>query len=118
MTTKYKDKTGRYELIKNNQNLYIIKYKKNFYMFFCKRKNYNYKTNKKNSYKLYYSISKNLLDWSISRKITLQKGLIEKWNNTMQCYPFVFEHNNKIYIAFSGNYFGKMGFGIFEIKKN
>ena len=31
MTTKYKDKTGRYELIKNNQNLYIIKYKK--YLF-------------------------------------------------------------------------------------
>lgn len=50
MTTKYKDKTGHYKLIKNNQNLYIINYKK--YLFSYKHEKLYLAKNKDNRWEL------------------------------------------------------------------
>ena len=40
----------------------------------------------------------------------------EDWFSEMQCYASVIQIGNKKYILFSGNYFGKVGFGIGELK--
>lgn len=34
------------------------------------------------------------------------------WDSEMICYPYILEHNNKIYMFYNGNGFGKSGIGL------
>ncbi len=34
------------------------------------------------------------------------------WDSEMVCYPFVFQHKEKIYMLYNGNNYGKHGFGL------
>jgi len=38
------------------------------------------------------------------------------WDSEMVCYPFVFEHKNKIYMLYNGNNHGIDGFGLAKLK--
>lgn len=92
----------------------IIKDKSNYYLFFCRRYAKNFR-NKSGGYRLFCSLSKDLIKWSMPKKITFKNKLIKKWNTQMQAYPFVFKLKNKILLAYNGNFFGKSGFSISEI---
>jgi hypothetical protein len=37
------------------------------------------------------------------------------WDSEMICYPFVFEHHNKMYMIYNGNSYGKTGIGLAEL---
>jgi predicted GH43/DUF377 family glycosyl hydrolase len=39
------------------------------------------------------------------------------WDSEMICYPNVFKHNNKTYMLYSGNGYGRDGFGIARLKR-
>jgi hypothetical protein len=34
------------------------------------------------------------------------------WDSEMVCYPYVFKHNDNIYMLYNGNRYGLSGFGI------
>lgn len=34
------------------------------------------------------------------------------WDSEMICYPYVFEHDNRLYMLYNGNGYGKTGFGL------
>ena len=34
------------------------------------------------------------------------------WDSEMVCYPYVFEYNDKLYMLYNGNGYGKTGIGL------
>ena len=97
-------------------DLRLLKSAKNILCFLRKKKN-DFRDNIKNGYKIYASFSNNLIKWSKPNKIKFSKKATQSWNFKMQAYPHVFKFRNKLIMAYSGNYFGKYGFGLAEIKK-
>ena len=95
-----------------------IFYKDNkYHMFFCYREPLDFRNNPKNSYKIGYAFSNNLMDWERDDEMTSSFGLGDNgWDSEMVAYPNVFEVNSKIYMLYGGNGNGKTGFGIAEIK--
>lgn len=78
-------------------------------------------------YKMWYSYRGGLLSKayrigyaeSINGKVWIRKddeiGLDvtpETWDSDMICYPFVFDHNQKRYMLYNGNGYGKTGIGL------
>jgi hypothetical protein len=43
-----------------------------------------------------------------------QNGQLPSWLQIDQCYPFSFSLEGAMYLAISGNHFGKAGFGLFK----
>ena len=39
----------------------------------------------------------------------------EGWDSEMICYPYVFKHNEDVYMFYNGNGFGKTGFGLAKL---
>lgn len=81
-------------------------------MWFCSRATADVPT-----YRLRYAESQDGRNWA--RK-PMQPGLdvsAEGWDSGMICYPFVFDHNNKRYMLYNGNDYGKTGFGIAVLER-
>lgn len=73
---------------------------------------YSYRSGDGTKYRIGYSYSTDGLIWNREHdKVGLEVST-EGWDSEMICYPFVFEHNNKRYMLYNGNEFGKEGFGI------
>ena len=83
----------------------VIKYHDEYHMWYC------YVAGK-NAYRIGYALSEDGLEWS---RRDNQSGISvsdEGWDSECQAYPYVFRHEDKIYMLYSGNEFGKGGFGI------
>ena len=39
---------------------------------------------------------------------------VDDWDSEMQCYPHLFRCDEKVYLLYNGNAFGKAGFGLAE----
>ena len=65
-----------------------------------------------NSYRIYYAESDDLKNWI--RKDSSVGIDVSKtgWDSEMICYPYLFKHNNDVYMLYNGNSYGKTGFGI------
>ncbi len=64
---------------------------------------------KSGSYKIGYALSSNKIDWNLEKdqiKIS-DKG----WDSEMICYPSVLMMKDKMFLFYSGNQYGKEGFG-------
>lgn len=61
-------------------------------------------------YRIGYSQSKDGITWNFkqSNLDVSDSG----WDNEMVCYPYVFKHNDSIYMLYNGNRYGLSGFGI------
>lgn len=93
----------------------VIKIKDKFVMVFCYRDVFDFRESKKKSYKLGYAYSKNLITWTRDDSlIKISKN--NNWDNQMQCYPQFFKLQEKIFLLYNGNNFGKNGFGIAELE--
>lgn len=79
---------------------------------------YSYRSGIKNSkYQIGYSYSLDGVIWERKHnKYVLEKS-ITGWDSEMVCYPFVFEHENQIYMLYNGNNFGETGIGIAKLDK-
>ena len=78
----------------------------------------DFRTNPKNGYRLGYATSKDLIYWErkdeqLNLRLELDK---DDWDSKMLCYPHLFEFNEKIYLLYNGNDFGKHGFGLAELE--
>lgn len=85
-----------------------------YHMFFCYRNVFNYRHNKKNSYRIGYAYSYDLLNWERNDKLAGIDISLEKnaFDSEMIAYPHVFELNNNIYMLYVGNEVGRYGIGL------
>jgi len=94
----------------------VVSFDHRYHMFFCYRHSYDFRKNKDRSYRLGYACSKNLTDWT-RRDETLNFDLPhDGWDSQMQCYPNAFVMDQKLFLLYNGNDFGKYGFGLAELE--
>ncbi len=69
------------------------------------------------SYRIGYAESEDGIKW---QRLDSQVGIdvsSSGWDSEMIEYPFVFEHNGKLYMLYNGNNYGKTGFGLAVLDK-
>ena len=74
-----------------------------------------YSMKQNNKYRIGYAESKNGIEWSRKDNkagIGLSKS---GWDSDEIEYPFVFEHEEKTYMLYNGNSYGKSGFGLAKL---
>ncbi len=63
-------------------------------------------------YKIGYAESKDGLTWERKDKNVGISESSSGWDSEMLAYPFVFEHQEKLYMLYNGNGYGKSGIGL------
>lgn len=95
----------------------VIFYQGKYHMFFCYRYSYDFRTNRNRSYRIGYAFSDDLKKWTrCDEKLNFTVSE-NGWDSQMQCYPNVFELNQKVYMLYNGNDFGKNGFGLAKMEE-
>ncbi len=87
------------------------------HMYFCYREGTDFRKNPERGYRLGYAYSDDLINWTrddSSSGLDLTSG---DWDSDMMCYPHIFQCNNKVYLLYNGNEFGKFGFGLAVLDK-
>lgn len=90
----------------------VAKHNGIYHMFFCYRDAFGFRDQKGKGYRMGYAISEDLETWD---RLPTPQGLElsnEGWDSEMMCYPCVFECDQKLYLIYNGNSFGKSGFGL------
>lgn len=93
----------------------VIKIGDTYHMYFCYRYANDFRSNPNRGYRLGYAHSKDMLNWIRDDKHSGIDLSLDGWDSTMMCYPHLFECDDKIYLLYNGNEFGKSGFGIAEL---
>lgn len=84
----------------------VIKLNKIYHMW------YSYRGNK-DKYKIGYAHSINGKEWiTFHDKMNTLSPSASGWDSEMVCYPCVFIHDNKLYMLYNGNSYGKTGIGL------
>jgi hypothetical protein len=81
-------------------------------MYFCFRYATDFRNNRDKAYRIGYAFSDDLEIWTRdddSVGIDVSEG---SWDSDMLCYPHVFNCEDKIYMLYNGNEFGRFGFGL------
>jgi predicted GH43/DUF377 family glycosyl hydrolase len=78
---------------------------------------YSYRGNNEiDTYRIGYAESENGESWKrIDDKVGITTSE-EGWDSEMICYPSIFKLDNKYYMLYNGNGYGKTGFGIATLK--
>lgn len=95
----------------------VIKIKNRYHMYFCYRQAVGFRKDKDKGYRLGYAYSDDLINWirdDQNSGIDISKN---EWDSDMMCYPHICEIENKIYLLYNGNEFGRFGFGAAELVK-
>lgn len=90
----------------------VVKIKNRYHMYFCFREAVGFRTDQSKGYRLGYAYSDDGRNWTRSDEnsgITFGEN---DWDSDMMCYPHVFNCDDKTYLLYNGNQFGKFGFGI------
>lgn len=90
----------------------VTKIKDTYHMYFCYREATGFRKDPTRGYRLGYAYSSDLQNWTRSDKnagITFSKS---DWDSDMMCYPHIFNVDDKTYLLYNGNEFGKFGFGL------
>lgn len=90
----------------------VVCYNNEYHMFFCWRYASDFRSNPDRGYRLGYARSKDLVHWiRMDEKLNFDRSS-QGWDSEMLCYPNVFTMDDKIYMLYNGNQFGRTGFGI------
>lgn len=90
----------------------VIHHNGAYHMYFCYRQSVDFRKNRNNAYRLGYATSTDLKNWKRNDDeagIDVTPG---SWDSDMMCYPHIFRCDDKIYLLYNGNEFGRLGFGI------
>lgn len=90
----------------------VIFFSGQYHMFFCYRHSYDFRNNKNRGYRLGYAYSKDLQSWVRKDHEVGIDVSNAGWDADMMCYPHAFECNNRVYLLYNGNEFGRYGFGL------
>jgi hypothetical protein len=94
----------------------VIKVVSRYHMFFCYRESYDFRVAKGRGYRIGHAWSDDLIHWVRDDSSPNLEGTSGDWDSDMQCYPHVFECDDKVYLLYNGNEFGRLGFGLAELK--
>jgi hypothetical protein len=94
----------------------VIKVGSTYHMFFCYRDSADFRSNSKKSYRIGYAHSGDGIEWIRESFLTDINEDNEEWEAEMHCYPNIFCVNDKVYLLYNGNQFGRYGFGLAEIE--
>lgn len=90
----------------------ILFHNNRYHMYFCYREATGFRKDKNRGYRLGYAYSDDLINWTRDEK-NIGIGFSEVgWDSEMMCYPHLFKCDDKIYLLYNGNEFGRYGFGI------
>lgn len=82
-----------------------------YHMVFCYREASGFRTDKSRGYRLGYAFSDDLLNWTRDDKGLGIDVSGADWDSDMMCYPHLFHCDEKLYLLYNGNAFGRHGFG-------
>ena len=89
----------------------VIRNTNGYHMWYCFRDSTDYRGGK-GSYRIGYADSEDGVNWNRKDEkagiTTSENG----WDAEMICYPYVVTINNKRYMYYNGNHFGKTGIGL------
>jgi hypothetical protein len=83
-----------------------------FHMFFCFRHSFDFRTNNQRGYRIGHAYSDDLRNWVRDDDDPSLEHVQGEWDSDMQCYPHVFLCDDKVYLLYNGNEFGRYGFGL------
>lgn len=90
----------------------VLKIGDTYHMYFCFRDVFGFRQDKNKAYRLGYAWSKDLKKWNRDEKLGGITVSTEGWDADMMCYPNIFEADDRVYLLYNGNQFGKSGFGV------
>ncbi|WP_198953741.1 hypothetical protein [Rhodopirellula sp. MGV] len=85
-----------------------------YHMYFCYRYASDFRTNPDRGYRLGYAYSDDLASWTRDdANVGIHRSTDPTdWDHEMMCYPHVFRFQDKLYLLYNGNAFGRHGFGL------
>lgn len=83
-----------------------------YHMFFCYREAIDFRKNRSRGYRIGHAFSEDLKSWIREDEQYKLDVSVNEWDSDMLCYPHVFGCNNKIFLLYNGNEFGRYGFGL------
>ena len=90
----------------------VIEHNNRYHMVFCFREATGFRKIKERGYRIGYAYSDDLKNWTRADDEVGIHTTEGEWDSDMMCYPHVFHCNEKIYLIYNGNEFGRYGFGI------
>src|SRR6267378_1231744 len=93
----------------------VIECEGRYHMWFCYRWGVDFR-NAERGYRIGYAWSSDLQTWHRDDEIGALGPSGEGWDAQMVCYPRVVRTDGTTYMFYSGNYFGRDGFGYAELK--
>lgn len=78
-----------------------------YYMWFAHRA-----TKEVATYRIGFAWSKDGLKWNRDDSRSGIDVSPQGWDSEMICYPYVFEHRDRLYLLYNGNDYGRTGFGL------
>ena len=90
----------------------VVYYKNLYHMFFCYRQATGFRKISNRGYRIGYAYSSDLRNWKRDDEKCAIDVSENDWDSEMLCYPHVFSCNDKIYLLYNGNEFGRFGFGL------
>lgn len=90
----------------------VIEIEGRYHMFFCYRQSFDFRKNSDRGYRIGHAYSDDLSNWTRDDANPSLDGTPGEWDSDMQCYPHVFECDDKVYLLYNGNEFGRYGFGL------
>ena len=94
----------------------VIKLGDVYHMYFCFRHVSGFRTDTAKAYRIGYAWSKDRINWTRDDQNAGIDVSEEGWDSEMMCYPHVFHCNEKIWMLYNGNEFGKFGFGLAQLE--
>lgn len=92
----------------------VVKFGDRYYMWFCYRHGVAFR-NAQRGYRIGFAWSDDLMTWQRDDELGSLAPSAEGWDSEMVCYPSVVADGDKTYMFYSGNGFGRDGFGYAEL---
>ncbi|HEY1975419.1 MAG TPA: hypothetical protein VGG89_02600 [Candidatus Baltobacteraceae bacterium] len=92
----------------------VIRIGERYHMWFCYRYGIDFR-NAQRGYRIGYAWSDDLTQWHRNDDLGELSPSDEGWDSEMVCYPFAFALDGRVLMLYSGNYFGRDGFGYAEL---
>jgi hypothetical protein len=90
----------------------VTKIGERYHMLFCYRQSTDFRANKDRGYRLGHAWSDDMDRWIRDDAGVGIDVSAEGWDSDMLCYPHLFECDDRMYLLYNGNEFGRHGFGI------
>ena len=95
----------------------VIEIDGRYHMFFCYRQSFDFRKNCDRGYRIGHAWSDDLVNWTRDDENLLLDVTPGDWDSDMLCYPHAFECDDKVYMLYNGNEFGRYGFGLAELER-